>query len=154
MMVLQTIPLGHLGTAPLLLCKSVPAFYAQNYAQRARLLPIYPESRRSNPLIPRNTDSKEGFCRPLPWATWVPRQTIEYSKSLVGEEFAIPGHPVSANPANHKTPNHRNEPHQTTQNPHFLKHACTNRPYFVAIGEATLASRKNRAASSGGVGLM
>jgi hypothetical protein len=47
-----------------------------------------------------------------------------------------------------------NEPHQTTQNQRFLKHACTNRPYFVAIGEATLASRKNRAASSGGVGLM
>jgi hypothetical protein len=22
------------------------------------------------------------FCRPLPWATWVPRQTLKYSKSL------------------------------------------------------------------------
>jgi hypothetical protein len=91
-MVLQTIPLGHLGTAPLFVAKSMPKIYARFYAQCALLLPFYPESRRSNPLIPRNAESKEGFCRPLPWATWVPRQTSEYNKSLVGEGLAPPGH--------------------------------------------------------------
>src|SRR5271154_1169847 len=72
------------------------------------------------------------FCRPLPWATWVPRQTIEYSKSLVAEglftlsfEGPLPGHAVSANL---QTAGHQiaaNEPHQTTQRPHFLILACT-----------------------------
>ena len=37
-MVLQTIALGHLATAPLFV---MPKFYAQSYAQRALLSPIY-----------------------------------------------------------------------------------------------------------------
>jgi hypothetical protein len=37
--VLQTTALGHLATAPLFV---MPKFYAQFYAQRAFLTPIYP----------------------------------------------------------------------------------------------------------------
>ena len=70
-MVLQTIPLGHLGTAPLFM----PKIYAQSYAQRTLFLPIYAVERLANPLIPHDAVSKQGICRPLPWATWVPRQT-------------------------------------------------------------------------------
>jgi hypothetical protein len=120
-------PLGY--RAPFV-AKSMPKIYARFYAQRTLLLPIYPESRRSNLLIPGNTDSKEGFCRPLPWATWVPRQTIEYNK-LFGKLGTQAQRPRSLTETSNWAPT-----------------------YFVSRGEATLASRKNRAASSGGVGLM
>ena len=39
MMVLQTIPLDRLGTAPRFV---IPKFYAHFYAHRALLAPIYP----------------------------------------------------------------------------------------------------------------
>ena len=49
MMVLQTIPLGHLGTAPLFAMSKI---YAQNCAQRAQFSPIYTQSHFSILLIP------------------------------------------------------------------------------------------------------
>ena len=57
MMVLQTIPLGHLGTAPhgKLYKKVKPTSaqnYAQIYAQRAPFSPIYTQSHFSILLIP------------------------------------------------------------------------------------------------------
>src|SRR5580704_16439039 len=65
------------------------------------------------------------FCRPLPWATWVPRQTAKYSKN-----FAAARRLAAHN-------------------------ARTPRYFFAgARGEAILASRKKRADSSGGVGLI
>jgi hypothetical protein len=54
----------------------MPKIYAQTYAQRTLFLPIHAVERPANPLIPLDAASKQGFCRPLPWATWVPRQTF------------------------------------------------------------------------------
>jgi Phage integrase family len=65
------------------------------------------------------------FCRPLPWATWVPRQTAKYSKIFGGARKLA------------------------------ARRASTPRYFFAgASGEAILASRRKRADSSGGVGLI
>ncbi len=65
------------------------------------------------------------FCRPLPWATWVPRQTSKYSKIFASARKLA------------------------------ARSARTPRYFFAgATGEAILASRRKRADSSGGVGLM
>jgi hypothetical protein len=61
MMVLQTIPLGHLGTAPHD-ANSMPTFYTHFYAQRTLLSPIYTVECLSKPLKPCNPDSKQGFA--------------------------------------------------------------------------------------------
>jgi hypothetical protein len=62
---------------------------------------------------------------PLPRATWVPRQTSKYSKILAGARKLA------------------------------ARSARTPRYFFVgATGDAILASRRKRADSSGGVGLM
>src|SRR5882762_7466425 len=63
------------------------------------------------------------FCRPLPWATWVPRRIFKYSKSA----RTLRACPVSVSSAG---------------------------PYFFSVRAGIFASRKNRADSSGGVGLM
>jgi hypothetical protein len=106
----------------------MPKNYAQSYAQRALFSPIYAVERLANPLIPRDAADKQRFCRPLPWATWVPRQTTEYNKVL--EQVR-------------------------TLDRNFERIAgCALRSHFFSSGDDTRASRKNRAASSGGVGLM
>jgi hypothetical protein len=65
------------------------------------------------------------FCRPLPWATWVPRRNFKYSEIL-----------------------------RECQG--VARQATAEKCYFFATGvvPAIFASRKNRADSSGGVGLM
>src|SRR5205085_11070534 len=63
------------------------------------------------------------FCRPLPWATWVPRRITKYSK------FACT---LRASPSS----------------------AASTKVYFFSATVGILASRKNRADSSGGVGLI
>src|SRR5579863_2176435 len=63
------------------------------------------------------------FCRPLPWATWVPRRTFKYSK---------------------------NPDDTAMQHPRAALRAI----YFFSAPIRIFASRKNRADSSGGVGLM
>jgi hypothetical protein len=60
---------------------AMPKIYAQIYAQRTQFSPIYTQSHSRIPLIPHTGCVPEGFCRPLPWATWVPRRTFEYSKT-------------------------------------------------------------------------
>src|SRR6266566_8427076 len=63
------------------------------------------------------------FCRPLPWATWVPRRTSKYSKSR--------------------------------QSLWRLWRSLTSASfYFFSAVVGIRASRRNRADSSGGVGLM
>src|SRR6267142_6313815 len=61
------------------------------------------------------------FCRPLPWATWVPRRIFKYSKS---SRTLWAAHPA----------------------------ATSFHLYFFSAGAAveTFASRRKRAASSGG----
>ena len=68
----------------------MPKIYAQSYAQRTLFLPIHAVERFANPLIPRGAAGKQGFCRPLPWATWVPRQTIYYSQFNSVSQGAYP----------------------------------------------------------------
>src|SRR5882757_5810630 len=63
------------------------------------------------------------FCRPLPWATWVPRRISKYSKS---------GRTLRPCP----------------------RELVSDRSYFFSAAAGIFASRKNRADSSGGVGLM
>ena len=53
----------------------MPKIYAQSYAQRALFLPIHAVERLANPLIPQDAGLAEGYCKPLPWATWVPRRS-------------------------------------------------------------------------------
>ena len=101
----------------------MPEIYAQSYAQRTLFLPIVPSFSFCNPLIPHDTARKEGTCRPLPWATWVPRGISKYSKS---------DRPLRTSPNN----------------------AAFNSAYFFSATTGIFASRKNRADSSGGVGLM
>ena len=52
----------------------MPKIY-QSYAQPALFLPIHAVGCLANPLIPHDAGLAEGFSRPLPWATWVPRRS-------------------------------------------------------------------------------
>src|SRR5712664_735269 len=65
------------------------------------------------------------FCRPLPWATWVPRRISKYSKSSKTLRST--------------------QPTGASFHLYFL---------LAGAGVAICASRRKRADSSGGVGLM
>jgi hypothetical protein len=66
------------------------------------------------------------FCRPLPWATWVPRRTFKYSENT----------------------------HECQDIAWRTRNALITYFLETAPGAAMFASRRNRADSSGGVGLM
>ena len=87
------------------------------------------------------------FCRPLPWATWVPRRIFNYSETDCVRQGAYPRPDVKFL---HKIAIFRSESvwHGVAEQG-ATRASC----YFLA-GDSTRASRKNRAASSGGVGLM
>src|SRR5882762_5076276 len=101
----------------------MPELYAQSYAQRTLFSPMVPSFSLCNLLILHSTARKEGICRPLPWATWVPRRIFEYSKS---------GGTLRLSP----------------------REVVSDRSYFFSAAAGIFASRRNRADSSGGVGLM
>jgi hypothetical protein len=49
------------------------------YAHRALFLPIIPHLRLCKLLTLHDAAPKKGICRPLPWATWVPRRSGEFN---------------------------------------------------------------------------
>jgi hypothetical protein len=104
------------------------------------------------------------FCRPLPWATWVPRRTFEYSKTRTTAgrfrydmkncwclKFKLNKHFARRQLKQVAEAARDLERGQAELFSRLLFPAC----YFLLTkGESIFASRRNRADSSGGVGLM